>query len=406
MLLFNQLNEDVSENERKNLKLLLLIGFLYTLGIFLSNIFVNIFLWKQSEDIEVVAVYNLLIAITQILTYFLFGKWAKRIDRVLILRLGIVLISLFFISVLSFGDQAAEYNYLLGALLGSGYGFFWLAFNVLTFEVTEPYTRDYFNSTLGMLQSFSGMIGPITAGFIISSLEGYGGYLTIFFISFSLFILAIICSFFMERRKVDERYLLRIALNERKQNFNWRYLLHAHFFQGSREGVFLFLVGLIVYIGTTSEMTVGIYNFIYALTSLIAYRIVANYVKPSNRLRFITIGAVTLYLSVFWLLQSDLSYEFYVYGAMVGIVFPLLFAPFMSISYDVIGEASEAKEYRIEYIILREIALNFGRASSLLLFLLGLQVFPQRIWMTYAIILFGVGYLILNMLVVRIYSKD
>ncbi|MET3684267.1 YQGE family putative transporter [Alkalibacillus flavidus] len=405
MLFFNQLDERVTEHERHNLQLLLLIGFLYTLGIFLSNIFVNIFLWKQSEDIEVVAVYNLLIAITQTATYLLFGKWAKQIDRVLILRIGIALISLFFISVLAFGDHAATYNYVLGFLLGAGYGFFWLAYNVLTFEVTEPYTRDFFNSTLGMLQSFSGMIGPITAGAIITLLDGYSGYLTIFFISLLLFVLAIVFSFFMERREVNERYRLRVALEERQQNDSWRQLLYAHFFQGTREGVFLFLVGLIVFIGTTSELTVGIYNFIYALTSLIAYRIVAKYVTPYNRLRFITVGAVTLYLSVFWLLQSDLPYEFYVYGAIIGIMFPLFYAPFMSISYDVIGEAYDVKEYRIEYIILREMSLNLGRAISLVIFLIGLMFLPQTTWMTYAIVLFGTGYLLVNMLVVRSYSS-
>ena len=46
-MLFNKLG-DVSQHERKNLKLLLIIGGLYTLGIYLSNVFVNIYLWKQS----------------------------------------------------------------------------------------------------------------------------------------------------------------------------------------------------------------------------------------------------------------------------------------------------------------------------------------------------------------------
>ncbi|MDQ0351028.1 YQGE family putative transporter [Alkalibacillus filiformis] len=401
-MLLNRLSHDVSDHERKNLYLLLAIGLLYTLGIFLSNIFVNIFLWKQSEDIQVVAFYNLFIAISQTLIYIVFGKWAKKIDRILILRAGITLISIFFISVLAFGENAAHYNLLLGSLLGAGYGFFWLAFNVLTFEVTEPYTRDFFNSTLGMLQSFSGMVGPITAGFIITVLTGYTGYLTIFFISFILFILAVVCSFFIERREIEGTYALRVAIKERQENANWKRLLNAHFFQGTREGVFLFLVGLLVYMGTQSEMTVGIYNFIYAATSLLAYQVVARVVTPSNRIKFITFGAISLYLAIFWLLISNLSYEFFIFGAIVGIAFPLFFAPYMSISYDVIGKANQAREYRIEYIILREIFLNLGRGTSLLLFLLGLLFMDQSLWIQYGIVIFGVGYLIVNIYLAKI----
>ncbi|WP_223154967.1 MFS transporter [Alkalibacillus aidingensis] len=398
--MLNRLN--VSDHERKNLYLLLAIGWLYTLGIFLSNIFVNIFLWKQSEDIQVVAYYNLFIALAQIFIYVVFGKWAKKIDRILILRGGIVLISIFFISVLSFGENAANYNYLLGGLLGAGYAFFWLAYNILTFEVTEPYTRDYFNSTLGMLQSSSGMIGPITAGFIITVLKGYTGYLTIFFISFILFILAVVCSFFIERRSVEGQYSIRVAVNERNQNHHWRLLLNAHFFQGTREGVFLFLVGLLVYMGTTSEMTVGVYNFIYAGTSLLAYQVVARVVTPKNRIKLITVGVITLYLSIFWLLIADVPYEFFIYGAVVGIAVPFFFAPYMSISYDVIGKSSQARVYRIEYIVLREIALNMGRAVSLTLFLIGLLFIEQNTWIHYAIIIFGVGYLVSNICVAKI----
>ncbi|WP_343782317.1 MFS transporter [Alkalibacillus silvisoli] len=407
-MLLNRLGQDVSDHERKNLYLLLTIGLLYTLGIFLSNIFVNIFLWKQSEDIQVVAWYNLFIALSQMIIYIVFGKWAKKIDRILILRAGIILISIFFISVLAFGENAAQFNYLLGSLLGAGYGFFWLAFNVLTFEVTEPYTRDFFNSTLGMLQSASGMVGPISAGFIITVLEGYTGYLTIFFISFILFILAVVCSFFIERRQVEGNYSLRVAINERNKNPNWKMLLNAHFFQGTREGVFLFLVGLLVYMGTTSEMTVGIYNFTYAVTSLLAYQLVARVVTPSNRIKFITVGVISSYLSVFWLLISDVPYEFYIYGAVIGIAFPLFFAPYMSISYDVIGQANQARDYRIEYIILREIALSFGRGTSLLLFIVGLLFIEQSTWIQYGLVIFGVGYLIVNLYLAKIvrYSSD
>ncbi len=82
--------------------------------------------------------------IFQPLAFLMAGKLSKHIDRVYVLRIGISLMSLFYIAVLVVGENAAQHLLLLGSLIGLGTGFYWLAFNVLTFEVTEPETRDFF----------------------------------------------------------------------------------------------------------------------------------------------------------------------------------------------------------------------------------------------------------------------
>src|SRR5690625_509154 len=122
----------------RDLTLLILIGGLYALGIFLSNTFVNVYLWRQTNDYLTIATYNLAVFVFQPLTFIVAGKLAKKIDRVIVLRLGVTFLSLFFLTVLFLGQQAAYFNILLGCLLGVGYGFYWLAFNVLTFEIKVP----------------------------------------------------------------------------------------------------------------------------------------------------------------------------------------------------------------------------------------------------------------------------
>ena len=180
----------------RDLLLLLFIGGLYSLSIFLSNTFVNVYLWKQSGEYPTIAIYNLFVYIFQAITFTIAGKIAKKIDRVLVLRLGVICLSLFFLTVLIIGEKASSFNFVLGSILGIGYGFYWLAFNVLTFEITEPETRDFFNGFLGVLQSVAGMIGPLLAGFIIAKMAANTGYTIIFLSSFILFIGAIVLSFF------------------------------------------------------------------------------------------------------------------------------------------------------------------------------------------------------------------
>ena len=106
-----------------SLKLLILIGGLYSLSIALSNSYVNVFLWKQSNQMLDIALYNLAIAFIQPFAFIVAGKVAKKIDRIVVLRLGVIILSLFFVSVLAFGSNGTSEVIFFGFLLGAGYGF-------------------------------------------------------------------------------------------------------------------------------------------------------------------------------------------------------------------------------------------------------------------------------------------
>lgn len=73
----------------KDLKILLVTGGLYSLSVALSNTFVNVFLWKQSGEFRDLGLYNLAIILLQLFTFTLAGRWAKKIDRVIVFRIGV-----------------------------------------------------------------------------------------------------------------------------------------------------------------------------------------------------------------------------------------------------------------------------------------------------------------------------
>lgn len=380
------------ENVSKDLLLLLLIGGLYSLGIFLSSTFVNIYLWKQSNSYTDIALYNLSIYILQPLTFIFAGKCAKRIDRVIVLRTGVIVLSLFFLTVLMVGERAATFNIMLGSLLGVGYGFYWLAYNVLTFEITEPDTRDFFNGFLGVLQSLGGMTGPLLAGYIISRLNNFTGYTVIFAVSFGLFIVAVIVSLGLSRRKAKGNFSFRRIVTERKYNPNWKRILNAHVAQGFREGTFLFAVSIWIFLMTQDELSLGVFNLVYSGFSFLFYFLVSRWVKPRRRKKAIFISGLALYLSVIILLFSDTMAMLLVYGGIAGIFFPLLYVPYISLTYDVIGKSWNAAEMRIEYIVVREIFLNFGRILSIIIFLFAITLIPPETGIPYILLLVGGGH--------------
>ncbi|WP_066192953.1 MFS transporter [Gracilibacillus timonensis] len=390
---FNKIKKRAMPN-RKDLYLLLTIGGLYALATFLSNTFVNIYIWKQSGDYISIALYNLFIYLLQPIAFTVAGKCAKRVDRTLVIRIGVLFLSIFYVIVLLAGEQASEYPYLLGAILGIGAGFYWLSFNVLTFEVTEPESRDFFNGTFGTLQSLGGMIGPFFAGYIITRLDNFQGYSFIFLLSFILFALAMACSFFLTKRKARGEFRFRQVLQERKRNRNWHLVLMAHIFQGLREGLFLFVVAIWIYVATDSELALGSFNLVLSLCSFIGYYVLTKRITVAKRKRMIMWGGLLLYVSVI-LLVLQVNYAMLLwYGAIVGFAYPLFNIPFFSLTYDVIGKARRAGDLRIEYIIVREVFMNIGRVSAILLFIVSILFIKPTYAISGLLLILGAGNLV------------
>ncbi|WP_349407830.1 MFS transporter [Pseudalkalibacillus sp. SCS-8] len=376
----------------KDLLMLLIIGGLYALSIALSNTFVNVFLWKQSGKFIDIAIYNLSIVIFQPITFILAGRIAKRIDRVIVLRLGVITLSIFYLTVLLLGVRAEQFLILLGALLGVGMGFYWLAFNVLTFEITEPDTRDFFNGFLGLLTSFAGMVGPFLAGWIITRMDQFVGYKTIFAISLTLFFGAVIMSFMLNRREAKGVYSFVRIIKERKENPNWKRILNAHFFQGLREGTFIFVIVVWVFITTNSELALGTFGLINSAVSFVVYYLATRFIKSRYRKKAILFGGLILYGALV-LILFDLTFaKLLTYGVIISIAYPILLVPYVSLTYDVIGRSWNAREMRIEYIVVRELYLNYGRITSILLFIFAITFFNEEKSIPYLLPIIGIGH--------------
>ncbi|OCA91120.1 hypothetical protein A8F94_04475 [Bacillus sp. FJAT-27225] len=376
----------------KDLKLLLILGGLYSLSIALSNTFVNIYLWKQSGNFATISLYNLSIVVLQPLTFILAGRWAKKIDRVIVLRIGVIFLALFYLAVLTAGSGASKFLILLGGLLGIGYGFYWLAFNVLTFEITEPDTRDFFNGFLGILSSAGGMVGPVTSGFIITRVDSFNGYTIVFGLSLALFSLAVFLSFFLKPRPSSGKYAVADIFKERRRNRNWKLVTNAHFFQGIREGTFVFIISVYVFLSTGSELSLGTFGLLNSGVSFIAYYFASRMIKKQRRKKAILLGGILLFAAVFLLVFNVNFYKLLLYGSIIAIAYPILLVPYMSITYDVIGRSWKAAEMRIEYIVVREVFLNFGRIVSILVFLSGITLFDWRESIPILLVILGSGH--------------
>jgi YQGE family putative transporter len=343
-------------------KLLLIVHSLFGSANALSSIFVNVYLWKAKHEFSIIGWFTLINHVTMALTFWLAGKWVKEHNKMNCLRLGVAVSACFYMLVLWFGLRAGDHYLILGSIQGISSGLFWLAYNVVYFEVTNPENRDRFNGWAGLLGSGAGMIAPWISGFLIVHMKETNGYRLIFTISLIIFVIGVISSFFLKKRKSEGRYEWLLPIRcLRQKNTMWRTVTAALVAQGIREGVFGFMIALLVYVHTGDEMKLGNFSLVTSAAALFSFMIAGRLLKREHRRAAMLIGAVmmiTVVLPFFW----DVSYRtLLIFGVGVGLFFPLYSIPITSSVFDLIGGHADSVKRREEYIVLRELALNVGR---------------------------------------------
>ncbi|CAI6018831.1 hypothetical protein PAECIP112173_00170 [Paenibacillus sp. JJ-100] len=351
--------------------LLLGVNGLFALAGALSGTFLNVFLWKSRPDYAMLGWFTISQQLAIGVTFWLAGKWVKEHNKMSALRLGIALTGIFYMLVLWTGTRAVDWIWPLGLLLGCALGLFWLAFNVVYFEVTDRENRDLFNGWVGLLGSMTGIIGPWFSGLLITRMTANTGYRLIFTVSLVIYIIAVFFSFFLKKRKVSGTYRWSEPIHQLSTpNSPWRPLAMGLFAQGAREGVFAFLIALLVYLATTQEYKLGQFSLVTSAVALTSYWAAGKWFKPHYRSKGMLTGSVLLLLVLLPLLWK-VSYGTLLFmGIGSAIAMPLYILPMISAGFDMMGTSGENVEKRVELVVLRELCLMSGRLFGLAIFMI------------------------------------
>lgn len=355
--------------------LLLAVNGLYLLASVLAGTFLNVYLWKNRQDFAMIGWFTVAQQLAVGLSFWLGGKWVKEHNKMNALRAGIAVSGFFYLLVLIIGGDAIHYIWPLGLILGVSTGLFWLAYNIVYFEISDAGNRDFFNGWMGLLGSFTGIIGPWISGWLISLLHGERGYRVVFILSLCIYGAAAVLSFFLKKRKSQDTYLWLEPWTElRRKGSSWRPVAASLLFQGLREGVFSFLIGLLVYIAAKEESKLGQYTLITSGVSLISYWAAGKWFKPRHRTAGMLAGGLLLVAAVTPLLWKVNYGTLLAMGIGTSLFIPLYMLPMVSTSFDLMGVSEESAGKRVELIVLRELSLMSGRLAGLLVFIAVLSV--------------------------------
>ncbi|MGE4284357.1 MAG: MFS transporter [Clostridia bacterium] len=352
---------------------LLSVHGIFLLAVGLSNTFISVFLLKVEKDLSIVVLFNAIYYAT-IPIIFIFGGWlAKRLSLTFNLRIGILCYSALFIVLLIVQDRAPSYIGLLGVMMGISAGFYYLSYNVLGYDFSTNDNRDYVMSIQGLVFSIATMIATFTAGIIIESFKGLKGYIIIFSASLTLFIIAGVLSSKIPTKAIDKQYYIKSILFMPFKKKNWRYVMLGELLRGFRDGVMLFLMGILLYIIVNREAYIGSLTLISSAVQLISFYYISKKMNPYSRKKYMLIGAIFITLVSLVFLYEINIWTIFIYGIISSFYITFINNSTIGIIYWVIHKTPNSKKRRIEGIVVREVYLNVGRVAGVLLLLVFVQ---------------------------------
>jgi MFS transporter, YQGE family, putative transporter len=359
----------------KDAKALLLVSTLFTFAMGLSNVFVNVFFWKQTSDFKVIVIYNMMHYIVIPMIFILGGIIAKRKNGIWPLRLGLLAYALFFIVILLVGGKGIIYIYILGVIHGIGSGFYWLAYNTLCFDFTDITNRDTFTGFNGSCSGIASAAAPITSAYIISIFNDMTGYRIVFAITLSIFIVLILISMTLRCKNYVGKLDYKKAFLSNCEE--WGIIRKSTVFWGFRDVIIVFLVNILIIETTKSELSIGQLTLAASLVSSISYMLVQKIIKPSRRRLSIIIGTVGSFAAILGLAVKVEYITLLIYVVTDALFIPFFMIQLTSSTYNVINRAHD-ENMRIEYMINKDLMLNTGRiiSAGILLILLNVSSDP------------------------------
>lgn len=355
----------------KEAKILLVISALFTFAIGLSNIFVNVFFWKQTNEFIVIAIYHLTHYIATPITFILAGMLAKKKNGIWPLRLGLLTYAVFFMLILVWGSKGTAYIYLLGIIYGIATGFYWLAFNTLSFDFTHMNNRDTWNGFNGFSAGIAAAISPMIAAYIISIFNGVKGYNVVFAVTLATFIVLTFISMLLRCKSYGHRLDFKRAFSQNCEE--WGIVRITTALWGFRDVIIVFLINILTIEATKSELSLGKLTLISSLISSGAYVLVQKVIKPPHRRLSILIGTIGSFIAVLGL-AVQVVYKTLVFYIITDAFFlPFFLIQLNSATFNVIDRNHE-EDMRIEYMINKDLVLNTGRIISILILVILLSL--------------------------------
>lgn len=349
----------------------LIIHGCFQFGASMSGLFLNLYLWRLTQNLMVNGMYNIIVfALTP--AAFALGGWiAKRKDRMVTYRLGILMIALFYLVVILAQEKVAQWYMMFAIFNGMAAGFYWTGYLVLMYDVSTESNRIRFLAINMVVFNSAGLLGPALAGFIIHLNEGLKGYMITFSLAFIMFVVASIISFRIQMIPLHHRtYHLRLMGLVMKKNAVWVKGLAAFFVLGLFQGIMLFLPNILLFQTVGREDWVGYLGVFFSSLTVATGYVISRKAKKEQVRKYVLCSSTGILIGASFLLLDVKAWTVLLFMITFSICNPLAVNSLTSYYYRLMGTLPLKGQLKVESVVMREAFLNTGRVLSIIMLLL------------------------------------
>lgn len=356
------------------------------LTIFLDSFLVLYFFQVSNSNILPIGIYKLVAILFIYIVMVLTRNLCKTSKRISLMRIGIVLNLIYFISIIVLKDRVVDYIYLVGMLYGLEEGFYYSIFNMIQTDGIECKDMNKYIGTSTALQHTLSIILPFIFGGIISS----AGFINALIIILVIVVVQIIFSYQYKDCNIptNKKADIKGFCNIFKKNNKLKLVFIEKILSGLTysEGAFNYIITIYIIKVFSDSFSLGIFTSIFSIISAIIGLGFAKLIKSKHYNIFITISTIFTIISLF-IMIVDCN--------MISIVLFNLFQRFSKGIIDLVNSKNVLNianidelrdEYKVEYFLSQETGLVIGRVLSNSLFIL--MAFTNNNIILYLFILF------------------
>lgn len=337
---------------------------------FVDSFLVLYFLDVSDRNIVPLGIYKLVAIIAIYSVIFLTRNFSKSKNRANLMRIGIALDFVYFLTIILLKDKVVNYIYLVGLLYGLEEGFYYSVYNILESDGITNEERAKFAGTYTAIESILSIIFPLIFGSLISAT----GFLKSLIAVFIIVIVRIILSFIYKDNNVPKSNKTNMKkyfeLTNKDKRFKQMY--KVEFLNGIvySEAAFSYIVTIYIIKVFSDSFSLGVFTSIFSVITFIIGILFAKFINKKYYSSAIKISMVFTIISLFLMIFRCNAVTIILFNLFQTISKKLKNLITGNNKANLSNYSKIAKEYKTEYWLANETSLVIGRIISSSVFIL------------------------------------
>jgi len=322
----------------------------------ITNIFLNIFLWKVTNDIQVIALYNIAVLIMHIISYTISSYYIKNWFRSLFSIISLIWYIWIYFILIYFWETITNYYIFIGIFVWLFNGMYWSVYNINEFDFTNPKNRWNFQWLKKSIKNIISIVIPALVWILIWINYSNNGYNFAYSLGIIFFIISAIYSI----NRIDYnswKYELSKTLKIIWRNKNLlKFLLNTFLIGFSLSWVLIStILPLILFTQWINEIKLGFLISIFNILSILLSYLFWKFIHYKSYKNIYIISCVFYITLVAILLIFPLPWYVVLFSTLINLLYTFIWIPQSVYGSNILHEIKEYSSIKSEFINIREV---------------------------------------------------